>query len=334
MSDLVLFFKQLSTLISANIPLLQSCKLLLSSQKKSRLHPVTLALIKKIEGGQGLSQGLREFPQIFSELITELIYIGEYSGTLEIILNQVTLLLEKSAAIRNQIKQALFYPAIVLIFSILVCLSMLIFIVPRFAEFFDHIHGQIPPFTLFIIHLSKTFREKYTLIIFLLAGFCWVLKINKHALIHLPMIRYFSHKFFILQFSRNLSILYTAGINISDGLQMIARTYAFPEFRALVLEINSKVLTGQQLHMAMESCAIFTPAEIQLIKIGEESGKLQKMLDTLTEINEAEIERWIKRMNQLLEPLIMVILGVLIGGLLVAMYLPIFNLGMTLNGYN
>ena len=336
--DIAIFFRQLSTLVKANIPLMQSFNILFQSQKNISLQLIIQSIKKEIEMGRGLSKGLQKFPHLFNELICQLIQTGEQTGTLEKILILVATHLEKSVAIRNQIKQALFYPMTVLCISLLVCLGMLIFIVPRFAEFFQNMHGQLPLFTLIIVKLSECLREEYWLGILFIGGGVLAFKSLAHSisfkrklqqwLFGLPLINHLFNKIFILHFARNLAIVYAAGVNIADALKMISMTYYYSGHSNAVRHLRNKVLSGQQLNIAARTCSLFPPLVTQMMRIGEESGTLQQMLESIVTIYEGEIDRIITRMNQILEPLIMIILGVLIGGLIIAMYLPIFKLGM------
>lgn len=335
--EMIIFFKQLATLVRANIPLLQSCHLLFQSQKNPSLRAILLSLKKEIEAGRGLAHGIKKFPSQFNSVVCHLIQVGEITGTLETILKLTATLLEDSLRIRNQIKQALFYPTIVFFISIVVCLMMLIFIVPRFEEFFQNFHGTLPLYTRIIIELSKMIRTQYGFfilpVIVCAAVFYYYQQSHSfkktihRGIYQLPFFSKLFVKIFILNFVRNLSIIYSSGINIVEGLQIIKQAQFNSSHSDLIRQIKIKVSSGQQLHMAMRFCLIFPPIVIQMIRIGEETGALHSMLETIIDLYENDISRIVTRMNQLLEPLIMIILGALIGGLIIAMYLPIFKLG-------
>jgi len=334
--SIALFFHQLATLISANIPLAQSFQLLSQSQSNDRLKIVIRALQRNLEAGRGLSHGLKKFPHTFSDLICHLVHIGEVSGTLEHLLHQIANLLKKSILIKNQIRQALFYPLIVLTIALLVCLMMLVFIVPRFADFFQTMHGTLPLLTRITLRLSLFIREDYLMLgaIFISIIAClhllqrlFFIKQKYHWVTQLPLISYFSSRFFILYFVKNLALIYAAGMSLTDGLTLIAKTCRLPIHQKTLYKLREKIYSGQQLHISIKHCSLFPPVVMHMIRIGEESGTLHTMLTALEDLFDTELNTTIAKMNQLLEPLIMVILGALIGGLVIAMYLPLFKLG-------
>jgi type IV pilus assembly protein PilC len=335
--DIVLFFRQLATLIAANIPILTSLQLLSHSQHNIAMRKVLHKLQKEIEAGKGLGITLQKFPHLFNELICHLIHLGESTGTLEKTLLQMTTLLEKSLSIKQQIKQALFYPGIVFMLAIFICLGLLIFIVPGFADFFQFYDRPLPWLTRFIIQLSQLLREKYYLlgILIIIFLFLYPTFFNHKQLImraasKLPIFKKLHNHLFVLQFVTYLNNLYIAGNTLDYALKMIGTITHPPKNSLLIFRIREQIISGQQLHSAMHASYLFTPMILQMIKVGENTGTLPTMLRTIETFYRAELDRMMTRLNQLLEPLIMVILGVLIGGLIIAMYLPIFRLGMTI----
>jgi type IV pilus assembly protein PilC len=277
---------------------------------------------------------------LFNSFINCLVQIGETSGTLELILQQIAKLLTKSLQIRHQIKQALFYPMTILLVSLVVCLLMLIFIVPRFAEFFHDVHTQLPLITLIMLRLSDWIRTYYAWELGGTIGVILCLKYSKfsflfrqrlkHLTYKLPFIHQWLDRFFILHFVKNLSIVYASGMSITEGLKLMTEISDYPAHQQTVLKLRSRLLTGKQLNISMKFCLIFPPIVIHMVRIGEESGALLTMLSTIEQLYETELDRIITKMNLLLEPLIMVILGVLIGGVVIAMYLPIFRIGIAI----
>jgi type IV pilus assembly protein PilC len=331
--DIALFFRQLATLISASIPIVQSFEILRQSQENPSLSTLIQSLKKEVEAGKNLVIALRKFPNYFDDLTCYLIQIGEQTGTLEIMLKRIAYHKEKSITLRNQIKQALFYPSMIFSVAILVSLVMLLFIVPRFAELFQTMHGQLPLFTQCIVNLSTGLRNYYWLVLIpILLFIITAPKIWRHPefkqrfdtiILRVSIV----NKIILTRFLRSLSITFAAGVPIAEALKILAPTTGNQKFTKIISELYQGVFKGQQLHQAMRPQSLFPLMTIQMIKVGEESGTLEHMLTKIAEIYESDIDHLIEQFKQLLEPLIMIILGALIGGLVIAMYLPIFKLG-------
>lgn len=335
--DIALLFRQLATLLSSGIPIVQSCEILKQTQEKTNLKLLINDIKCEMEAGKNFVTGLKNFPCYFDNLTCNLIYAGEQTGTLESMLKRIAYDKEKSLKLKNQLKEALFYPAIVLSVAIIVSVIMLTLIVPRFSELFQNMHSQLPAFTQLIVQFSIFFRSNIWLGTFPLIGlflfiflFKKFLKFRKRIdffVLKIPFFNTILKKIILARFMRNLAITFSAGVPITDALILIAEASGNYAYTEAIISLKTHIALGQQLHVTMQKNPLFPILSVQMIKIGEESGQLQEMLNKVAELYENDIHLLIANLSHLLEPLIMVILGVLIGGLVIALYLPIFKLG-------
>lgn len=335
--DITLLLRQLSTLITANIPIVQCCHILSSSQEKASLCQLILTIKHEIEAGKSLTTGLRKFPSYFDEMICNTLHAGEQTGTLETMLKRVADYKEKTLRLKNQITQAIFYPALIFITAIVVSFIMLIFVVPRFAELFQSMHGELPAFTLMVLNISQLLREYYWMGCLPILGFAiskYYLKTSKqwqqqydHIILKIPILSNIIKKIILIRFARSLAVTFAAGTSITESLITVAYICGNHRYGRAVFALKNQVLAGQQLHKAMQLSSLFSPMSVQMVKIGEESGTLPYMLEKIADLYAADLDYLISNLTHLLEPLIMIILGVLIGGLVISMYLPIFKLG-------
>ncbi len=335
--DIALLFRQLGTLINAGIPLVNACSTLENSQKHFLLQFLICSIRKEIESGKNFSNQLYKFPQYFDFYICHLIRLGEQSGTLENALLRAAFYKEKIITLKNKIKQSLLYPAIITIVSIIITIIMLVFIVPRFAELFQNAHQSLPVYTQYVISLSVFIRHYYAIIIIIfiisMTLYTYLLRyskfknrLNSHIL-KLPLIGIIINKILLARFAHSLATTLAAGLTLADGLLLLESSLPNPVYKQAIQQLQRHITRGLQLHTAMQLSPLFPLLMLQMIKVGEESGKLETMLEKIAILYEQDIDSFIHNLRQLLEPLIMVILGVLIGGIVIAMYLPIFKLG-------
>lgn len=336
----IIFFRQLATLISSNIPIIQSIEMLYQTQNNPLLKSILLKLKYSVEEGNYLSSSLRKFPRYFDDLTCHLLAIGEHSGTFELMLQQLANHKEKTYHFHNKIKRSLFYPAVISIVALVVCLIMLLVIVPRFSQLFQEMHVPLPSFTLAVIHISENLQHYGFLFVFPLS-LCILLAKNNirstqvaHKLqltmLKLPIIGPITKNILITNFTRYLSITLKAGLPISEAMQLIAKASGNISFEKELLLLKQNIEKGNKIHNAMRNSSHFPNLLVEMVKIGEESGTLDHMLEKISILYENELDQLTTYLSDLLEPLIMVILGVLIGGLVIAMYLPIFKLGTVL----
>ncbi len=332
--DINHFLRQLATLMMAGVPILKSCDLLEKSQHKIAARSLIQTIKRELLSGKTLYESLPH--QTFDALASQLIRIGEHTGKLDELLMTLADYQERQWAFRRKINQILFYPCIILIFSFVVTFSMLIFIIPRFADLFQHTKAKLPLITKMIFACSTLLNQHLTIIslsaLIIIVFLCSSLgaRLRKKSMLmimQLPFIRPYLKKIILARFARNLSITFSAGLALNEALKLSAHAPYQAEFTHNIAKLHNKISAGISLHHAMASLPYFPILMIQMIKIGEESGMLESMLDKIADFIEAEIDQLLHRFSQLLEPLIMLILGALIGGLVIGLYLPLFKLG-------
>lgn len=335
--DIIVFLRQLATLLTAGVPIIQSCDMLANSQEKSALRLLIHAIKRDISAGKQLAQSLQAHPHCFDNLTCQLIKIGEHTGRLDTALETVAAYQEKNWAFKNRLQQALFYPCVISITALAVTVCMLVFVIPRFADLFQATHTTLPLVTMWVFWLAHTLKQHGLLLgsTTLLALMLLIRAMRmpswrqcqQKLLTTLPLIRSCWQKIILARFARHLALTYTAGIPINDALTLTAQIAGHAEFAANVAKLSSKVRSGLQLHQAMLALPAFPALMIQMVKIGEESGMLAQMLHKVADFFESDVDLLLAKFCQLLEPLILLVQGVLIGGLVLAMYLPIFKLG-------
>ncbi|RDI41787.1 Type II secretion system protein F [Aquicella lusitana] len=335
-SDLSVFLRQFATLITAGIPIIKSCEILERSQEKMAMRLLIFTIKREILIGKTLSHGLAQHTQHFDGLTCQFIRIGEQTGRLDTMLTAAARYHENRLAFNKQIKQALFYPCIIMVVALIVTLSMFIFVIPRFAELFQGAGNKLPLLTRVIFFLAAYINHYFAGPILLILLFLLPIlskstliknKFNfQQWLVRLPFVKQCGRKIMLTRFANHLSISLMAGIPLIDALKLTANACSDPVFLTVINTLRNKVSAGHALHQAMQTYP-FPQLMIQMVKIGEESGQLEPMLDKIAEFLDTEIEQLMGYFNQLLEPLIMVVLGVLIGGLVIGMYLPLFKLG-------
>jgi type IV pilus assembly protein PilC len=337
LTEIAIFYRQLATLIKAGIPLAQALHILSQHQEHTLLQTLIQSLKNELEVGQTLSHGLRKHTRYFDELTCHLIYVAEETGTLDIMLTRISHYKEHLLSLKNKLQQALFYPGMIMLVAMIVSLTMIIFIVPRFAELFANFHAELPTFTLMIVHFSDLMRQDYWLLsIPILMSYGGYIYYKKHPplknaihrlLFKIPNMGALLKKFILARFARTLATVLFAGMPITDALKILVNISRNTVVRTAIMTLQLDIATGLRLHQAMQINPLFPAMMTQMIQVGEESGSLDAMLEKIAEFYESEIDYWLKNFSNILEPLIIIILGVLIGGLVIAMYLPIFKLG-------
>ncbi len=335
--DIIIFFRQLATLIYAGISISHAMHMLGKNSAHIKLLEISLAIKEDIAAGNGLAYGLKKFPAYFDEMTCNLVLAGEKSGTLDIMLEQIAQHKERLFMLKNKIKQALFYPVMILLVAIIVTVVMLIFVVPRFTELFQNMHAKLPTFTLYVIYLASFLQNQWKIIsIFIVISSIGLyfskrfmkFKIFLHSIIlNLPIMGLALQKFILAHLARSMTTLFAAGIPVTEALKILTNSTGNVLYRNAMQMLYIDISSGKQLHFSMQNCKLFPSMMIQMIQIGEESGTLEKMLNKVSDFYEADLDHLINQLGRLLEPLIMMILGVVIGGLVIAMYLPIFKLG-------
>ncbi len=336
-NDFILFFRQLSTLLIAAVPIIQAFLFLSRHKEHHKLKTLLTSITHDLQNGHPLSFGLSKFPHYFDSITCSLIEVGERSGTLDVMLERITHYKEQSAALKMKIRQALFYPALTSVFALIISFLMLTCVVPRFAELFQTMHCQLPLLTRFILAFASRLRQE-SLWLMLTAIGCWYImyRIRRNPawqiyvdqmLLRIPLFGNQLRRFIWASIARSLAVIFAAGIPISEALRMISHTTGNLIYQHALEKIQLDIAGGKQFNVALRHQSDFPSLFQQLVEVGEESGTLDQMLAKIADYYENDMNYFISQLGSLLEPLIMIILGVLIGGLVIALYLPIFQLG-------
>jgi type IV pilus assembly protein PilC len=336
--DVSSFARQMATMLTAGVPLVQSLDIVARGNEHDEMKKVVNALKLEVESGRTFSEALHKFPLLFDHLFCSLVASGETSGALEGMLDRIATYKEKSESLRKKIKKAMSYPMAVLIVALIVTGILLVFVVPQFEELFQGFGADLPTFTLLVISLSEFMQSWWYVIIgfFILLGYIFSHlkktsqsfrnKVDK-LILKLPIVGDIMHKAAIARYARTLSITFAAGVPLVEALDSVAGATGNIVYSDAVEKIKDEVSTGSQVQAAMRNTQLFPNMVIQMIAIGEESGSLDAMLGKVANIYEEEVDTAVDSLSSLLEPLIMAVLGVLVGGLVIAMYLPIFQMG-------
>ena len=336
--DIAVLSRQLATMISSGVPIVQAFDIIGKGHDNPSMQELVLTIKNDVEQGNTLAESLAKHPRYFDELFVNLIDAGEQSGALESLLDKIATYKEKTESIKKKIKKALFYPTAVMVVAFVVTTILLIWVVPQFAELFKGFGADLPAFTQFVLTLSDLFIDYWYLIFggIILGVFAFVeAKRRSHKfnyfldrlMIRIPVIGPILNKAAIARFARTLSTMFAAGVPLVDSLTSVAGAAGNIVYSNAILQMKDNVSTGQQLQLAMKQTNLFPSMVVQMVAIGEESGSIDSMLTKVADFYEEEVDAAVDGLSSLLEPLIMVILGVLVGGLVIAMYLPIFQLG-------
>ncbi|GAC1668008.1 MAG: type II secretion system F family protein [Steroidobacteraceae bacterium] len=336
--DIAVFARQLATMMSAGIPMVQAFEIIGNGHEKPAMQKLVLDIKGTIEGGSTLHESLAKHPLYFDDLFVNLVEAGEQAGALETLLDKIATYKEKTEALKKKIKKALFYPAAVLIVAIIVSVILLIFVIPQFESLFKGFGADLPAFTQMVVNMSK-FMQHQGWIVGLAAGggiyaFLYFYKRSRNmrraidrAMLKVPIIGPILVKSAIARFARTLSTMFAAGVPLVEAMESVAGATGNIVYEEATLRMKDEVATGQRLQRAMENTGIFPNMVVQMIAVGEESGSLDTMSAKVAEFYEAEVDNAVDSMSSLMEPMIMAVLGVLVGGMVIAMYLPIFKLG-------
>jgi type IV pilus assembly protein PilC len=336
--DIALFARQLATMLQAGIPMVQCFDIIGNGHDKPAMQKLVLAIKADVEAGTSLHEALSKHPLYFDDLFVNLVEAGEHAGALETLLDKVATYKEKTEALKKKIKKALFYPAAVLAVAVIVTIILLVFVIPQFESLFKGFGADLPAFTQMVINLSRFVQSQGWWMLILAAGagfsFFYFKKRSRkmrqfldRMMLKAPVIGPIMVKAAIARYSRTLSTMFAAGVPLVEALTSVAGATGNIVYEDATLRIRDEVSTGQRLQRSMEQTGLFPNMVIQMIAVGEESGSLDSMAAKVADFYEADVDAAVDGMSSLLEPLIMAILGVLVGGLVIAMYLPIFKLG-------
>ncbi len=336
--DIAIFSRQLATMLAAGIPLVQAFDIIGNGHDNPAMQKLLLAVKQDIEGGTNLADALAKHPLYFDDLFVNLVAAGEQAGALETLLDKIATYKEKTEALKKKIKKALTYPAAVVVVAIVVTAILLIFVVPQFEELFTGFGADLPAFTRMVIDLSQFMQAQGWIILaaVVAAGYTFTyFKKRSRAFrqtldrisLKLPAIGPILEKSAIARYSRTLATTFSAGVPLVEALESVSGATGNIVYEDAVLRMRDEVATGTRLQRSMENTGLFPNMVVQMVAVGEESGSLDEMSSKVADFYEAEVDNAVDNLSALLEPAIMSILGVLVGGLVVAMYLPIFQMG-------
>ena len=336
--DISIFSRQLATMLKAGVPLVQAFDIIGKGHENPSMQVMLLSIKADIEGGDTLAEALRKKPLSFDELFCNLVEAGEHAGILETLLDKIASYKEKTESMKKKIKKALTYPVAVLAVAFIVTTVLLLFVVPVFEDMFKSFGADLPAFTKMVVSMSEWMKEWWWIVIAIVIGTIYVFGYFKkrsqpfnhfldRTLLKLPVVGLILNKSAIARFARTLSTMSAAGVPLVDALQSVSGACGNIIYAEAVLKMREEVSTGQRLQFAMSQAHLFPHMVQQMIAIGEESGSMDAMLAKVADFYEEEVDNLVDNLSSLMEPIIMVILGILVGGLIVAMYLPIFKLG-------
>jgi type IV pilus assembly protein PilC len=336
--DIALFSRQLATMMTAGIPLVQSFDIVGAGHENPAMQKLILAIKGDVENGTSLADALGKHPLHFDDLFVNLVAAGEQAGALETLLDKIATYKEKTEVLKKKIKKALFYPAAVVAVAIVVTTILLIFVIPEFESLFRGFGADLPAFTRMVIDISNFVQRMGWLLLIAIVGGVWgflyAKKRNRgvqhfvdRAMLKIPVLGAILHKAAIARYARTLATTFAAGVPLVEALGSVAGACGNIVYEGAVLKMRDEVATGQRLQRAMENTDLFPNMVNQMVAVGEESGSLDAMASKVADFYEEEVDNAVDSMSSLLEPLIMAVLGVLVGGLVIAMYLPIFKMG-------
>ena len=336
--DIAVFSRQLATMLTAGIPLVQAFEIVGVGHDKPAMQKLILAIKADIESGTALHEALKKQPLYFDDLYVNLVEAGEQAGALESLLDKVATYKEKTEALKKKIKKALFYPAAVLAVAVIVTLILLIFVIPQFEALFKGFGADLPAFTRMVIGLSRFVQDNGWWLAAIVGGAVFAFgyfhkrsrpmrHVIDRMMLKIPVLGPILVKAAIARYARTLSTMFSAGVPLVEAMESVAGATGNIVYEQAVLRMRDEVSTGMRLQRAMENTGLFPNMVNQMIAVGEESGSLDEMAAKVADFYELEVDSAVDALSSLLEPLIMVILGVLVGGLVIAMYLPIFKLG-------
>ena len=334
--ELAVFSRQIATMIDAGLPLVQCLDILASQQPNKRLKETLTDIRESVEGGSTFAAALKRHPAIFTPLYANMVEAGEAGGLLDTILNRLAAYIEKAMTLRRKIKGALIYPSTIVTVAIAVVIFLLVFVIPTFKALFEGFGAALPLPTRIVLELSRLVREHivmgFGVLVMVILGLRFYYKTEKGEwiidaiLLRAPVFGQLIRKVSVAKFTRTLGTLVSSGIPILDALDITARTAGNKVVEAAVLKTRSSISEGKTIAEPLKASGVFPPMVVQMISVGEQTGELDAMLAKIADFYDAEVDQAVANLTALLEPVLMVFLGVVVGGVIIAMYLPIFKL--------
>ena len=339
--EITVFSRQLATMMSSGVPLVQSFEIVGRGHENPAMQDLLMTIKADVEAGGNLNEAFGKHPKYFSELYVNLVQAGEHAGILEDILHKLATYMEKTEALKSKVKGALFYPTAVIVVAFIITMILMIFVIPQFQTLFDGFGADLPALTQVVINMSKWFQSNWYImiggIVGVVVGIMQLMRRSKkfahfvdRFMLKMPVIGEILNKSAIARFARTLQTMFAAGTPLVEAMTSVAGACGNIVYYEAVMKMRDEVTTGTQMQVAMRDANIFPNMVIQMVAIGEESGALDTMLGKIADWYEQEVDDAVDALTSLLEPLIMAVLGVLIGGLVIAMYLPIFKMGQVI----
>jgi type IV pilus assembly protein PilC len=336
--DIAIFSRQLATMMAAGVPMVQGFEIVAGGQSNPRMKDMLTDIKTEIEGGSSLNEALGKYPVHFDELFRNLVRAGEGAGVLDTVLDTIANYKENTENIKGKIKKAMFYPAAVMSVAILVSCILLIFVIPQFESVFKNFGADLPAFTQMLVNMSRFMVSYWWAVLAVFVGIVFsIVALYKRSdrfahfigrsLLKLPVIGNILRQSAIARYARTLGVTFKAGVPLVEALDSVANATGSVVYNDAVKRIREDVAVGHQLQLAMRQTNLFPNMVVQMVAIGEEAGALDKMLFKVAEFYENEVNNAVDALSSLLEPVIMVFIGVIVGGMVVGMYLPIFKLG-------
>ncbi|MCG9748663.1 type II secretion system F family protein [Shewanella sp. Isolate8] len=336
--DIAMITRQIATMLAAGVPIVTTLEMLGRGHEKPRMRELLGTIVNDVQAGIPLSDALRPHRQYFDDLYVDLVAAGEHSGSLDAVFDRIATYREKAEALKSKIKKAMFYPAAVIVVAIAVTTLLLLFVVPQFEEIFNGFGAELPAFTQMIIAISRWLQSSWYIFVIGIVLTIWGFR-RAHLqsqsfrdrvdefILRIPIVGSILHKAAMARFARTLATTFAAGVPLIDGLESAAGASGNYVYRSALTKVRTEVMSGMQMNVAMRTTGLFPDMLIQMVMIGEESGGLDEMLNKVANIYEMQVDDAVDGLSSLIEPIMMVVIGTLVGGLIVGMYLPIFQMG-------
>ncbi len=336
-SDIILFARQFSTMIDAGLPIIQCLDILHVQQENKTFKKMLRQITESVEGGSTLAEALKKFPKHFDDLFTNMIAAGEAGGILDTILRRLAAYLEKAAALKRKVKGAMTYPAIVLVVAVLVVAVILIYVIPVFQDMFADFGGELPLPTQIVVKLSNFVQSKFLYIVGAVILLAIALRrfyrtekgrgIGDNLVLKLPVFGLLLRKVAVAKFTRTMATMLSSGVAILEALDIVAKTSGNKTVEKAIYKVRIGIAEGRTMADPLIESGVFPSMVCQMIAVGESTGALDTMLEKIADFYDEEVDQAVNNLTAMIEPMMMVFLGTIIGGLVISMYLPIFKMG-------
>ena len=341
-TDIIIFTKQFSTMIDAGLPIIQCLDILHAQQNNPTFKKMIKEIKESVEGGATFAETLKKYPEQFDDLFVNMVHAGEVGGILDIILRRLSNFMEKAAKLKAQVKGAMTYPIITLVVAFIVVAVILVFVIPVFQEMFADFGSELPLMTQFVVTLSEVVKKKIIYIIIAIVGFIFAFKKfysteKGHAMVDdfslkLPIFGDLIRKVAVAKFTRTMGTMLASGVAILDALDIVSKTAGNKTIERALVRVRTGITEGRTMADPLEESGVFPSMVCQMISVGESTGALDAMLDKIADFYDDEVDQAVENLTSAIEPVMMVFMGIIIGGLVIAMYLPIFTMAGAIGG--